>query len=70
MWHNGTPVGQVSSGGYGYDQGMYLAFAYIKPELNPVGTEFEVLVMGEPRRAVIVEQCVYDPQNLLPRSED
>jgi dimethylglycine dehydrogenase len=70
VWHNGDPVGQVSSGGYGYDQGKYLAFAYINPELNQVGTEFEVLVMGEPRRAVIVEQCVYDPQNLLPRSED
>ncbi|MCP4979532.1 MAG: aminomethyl transferase family protein, partial [Gammaproteobacteria bacterium] len=70
VWHNGSPVGQVSSGGYGYDQGRYLAFAYIKPELNQVGKELEVLVMGKPRRAVIVEQCVYDPQNLLPRSED
>ncbi len=70
VWHNASPVGQISSGGYGYDQGKYLAFAYIKPQLNQVGTEFEVLVMGEPRRAVIVEQCVYDPQNLLPRLED
>ena len=70
VWHEGKPVGQVSSGGYGYDQGRYLAFAYIKPELNRVGNEFEVMVMGEPRRAEIVEQCVYDPQNLLPRSED
>jgi dimethylglycine dehydrogenase len=70
VWHNGKPVGQISSGGYGYNQARYLAFAYIKPELNQVGTEFEVLVMGEPRRAVIVEQCVYDPQNLLPRSEN
>jgi len=70
VWHQGNPVGQVSSGGYGYDQGNYLAFAYIKPELNRAGTEFEVMVMGEPRRAVIIEQCVYDPQNLLPRSED
>jgi dimethylglycine dehydrogenase len=69
VWHDGKPVGQISSGGYGYDQGRYLAFAYIKPEMNRVGTEFEVLVMGEPRRAVIVEQCVYDPQNLLTRSE-
>jgi dimethylglycine dehydrogenase len=69
VWHEGRPVGQVSSGGYGYDQGRYLAFAYIKPELNRVGNAFEVLVMGEPRRAVIVEQCVYDPKNLLPRSE-
>jgi len=70
VWHKGNPVGQISSGGYGYDQGRYLAFAYIRPDLNQVGTEFEVLVMGEPRRAVIVEQCVYDPQNLLPRAED
>jgi len=70
VWYQGNPVGQISSGGYGYDQGKYLAFAYIKPKLNQVGTEFEVLVMGEPRRAVIVQQCVYDPENLLPRSED
>ena len=70
VWKDGKPVGQISSGGYGYDQGRYLAYAYIKPDLNVVGTEFEVMVMGEPRRAVIVEQCVYDPDNLLPRSED
>ncbi|MCP4332615.1 MAG: FAD-dependent oxidoreductase [Gammaproteobacteria bacterium] len=69
VWHEGQPVGQISSGGYGYDRGHYLAFAYLKPALNRVGNEFEVLVMGEPRRAVIVEQCVYDPQNLLPRAE-
>jgi dimethylglycine dehydrogenase len=70
VWYEGRPVGQISSGGYGYDQGRYLAFAYINPALNRVGNEFEVLVMGAPRRAVIVEQCVYDPQNLLPRAED
>jgi len=70
VWHGGRPVGQISSGGYGYDTGNFLAYAYIRPELNRVGEEFEVMVMGDPRRAVIVEQCVYDPQNLLPRSED
>jgi dimethylglycine dehydrogenase len=70
VWHQGNPVGQISSGGYGYDQGNFLAFAYLKPELNQVGNEFEVMVMGEPRRAKIIEQCVYDPHNLLPRSEN
>ncbi len=60
-------VGQISSGGYGYDQSKYLAFAYIKPELNRIGNELEVLVMAEPRRAVVVKQCVYDAQNQLPR---
>ncbi len=67
VWYNGKPVGQISSGGYGYHVGHYLAFAYIKPELNIVGNEFEVLVMGAPRRAVIVEQCVYDADNQFPR---
>jgi dimethylglycine dehydrogenase len=70
VWYQGQPVGQISSGGYGYDQGHYLAFAYIRPELNRVGNEFEVMVMGASRRAVIVEQCVYDPHNLRPRAED
>ena len=70
VWHQGNPVGQISSGGFGYDQRKYLAFAYIKPELNRVGNEFEVMIMGAARRATIVEQCVYDPGNLLPRSED
>ena len=69
VWHQGVAIGQISSGGYGYDQGRYLAFAYISPGLNIPKTEFEVLVMGESRRAVIVEQCVYDSQNLLPRSD-
>lgn len=69
VWSGGKPVGQISSGGYGYDQGKFLAFAYIRPELNRVGNEFEVIVMGEPRRAVIVEQCVYDPENRRPCSD-
>jgi dimethylglycine dehydrogenase len=70
VWYQGQPIGQISSGGYGYDQGRYLAFAYIKPALNRIGYAFEVMVMGEPRSAKIVEQCVYDPQNLRPRAED
>ena len=67
VWYNGKPAGQISSGGYGYDQEKYLAFAYIKPEMNVIGNKFEVLVMGEPRCAIIVEQCVYDPDNKRPR---
>jgi dimethylglycine dehydrogenase len=69
IWFEGNSVGQISSGGYGYDVGQYLAFAYIRPELNVPGTELEVLIMGEPRRAVVIEQCVYDVDNLLPRSD-
>ena len=68
VWHNGKAVGQISSGGYGYHIGAYLAFAYIKPALNVVGNEFEVLVLGKPRRAVVIEQPVYDAASQLPRA--
>ncbi len=50
-------------------QDRHLAYAYVKPVSNRVGTEFELQVPGEPRRAVIVEQCMYDPRNLLPRAD-
>ncbi len=69
IWFEGNSVGQISSGGYGYDAGRYLAFAYIRPELNQIGTELEVLIMGEARRALVTEQCVYDADNLLPRTD-
>ena len=70
VWHDGKPIGQISSGGYGYAINHYLAYAFIPPQLNQVGTEFEVLILGQPRRAVVVEQCVYDSDNLRPRSSD
>lgn len=70
LWFHGKPVGQVSSGGYGYAAHHYLAFAFIPPELNRIGNEFEILILGKPRRAVVIEQCVYDKQNRLPVSDD
>ena len=68
VWYKGKPIGQISSGGYGYHIKHYLAYAFIPPALNKVGNELEVLVLGKPRRAVIIEQCVYDKENALPRS--
>lgn len=69
VWHQGRPVGQISSGGFGYATGHYYAFAFVPPGLDRAGTELEVLVLGRPRRAVVVEQCVYDEDNLLPRTD-
>jgi len=67
VWHNGRPVGQISSGGYGYATNRYLAFAYVNPTIATPGTELEVLVLGKPRRAIILKEPVRDPQNKLPR---
>ena len=69
VWHQGNPVGQISSGGYGYAAGHYLAFAFIPPELNKPGEQFAVMILGRFRRAVVLEGCVYDSGNLLPRTD-
>ena len=68
VWYKGRVVGRISSGGYGYAVGHYLAFAYIAPEAAGPGAELEVLVLGTPRRAVVAEQPLRDPQNKLPRA--
>ena len=62
-------VGRVSSGGYGYATGSYLAFAYLDPAAARVGVELEVWALATPRRAVVIEQPVRDPHNRLPRAD-
>ena len=68
--HGGRPVGHVSSGGYGYGTRCYLAFGYVNPEFAVPGTEVDVLVLNRPRRAAVLDDAVWDPENSRPRSDD
>ncbi len=70
VWQGDGPVGQISSGGYGYAVGAWLGFAYVDPAIASPDTELTVLVRGSPRRARIIPGAVYDPQNRLPRAGD
>ncbi len=67
VWKDGAPVGAVSSGGFGYAIGAYLAWAYLRPALAVPGTPVEVMVLGWPRPAMVIEGAVHDPENLRPR---
>ena len=69
VYHRGEHVGQVSSGGYGFACGKSLAFCYVHPRAATPGTELEILVLGEPRRATVLGEPVYDPANRRPRME-
>ncbi|MGI9317550.1 MAG: FAD-dependent oxidoreductase [bacterium] len=69
VWHHDRAVGQISSGGFGYAIGHYLAFAFVDPAFAAPGTELTVLVLNSPRRAVVLDQPVYDANNQLPRME-
>ena len=69
VYHRGGHVGQVSSGGFGFACGKSLAFCYVHPRAAAPGTGLEILVLGEPRRAVVLGEPVYDPANRRPRME-
>ena len=67
IWKDGETVGSVTSGGYGYSVSAFLAWAYVKPGVASPGTQLDVMVLGQTRRAVVIEGAVWDADNALPR---
>jgi dimethylglycine dehydrogenase len=57
----GKPAGKVSSGAYGYHVGQSLALAYLRPDIV-AGAELEVMVLGRPHRARVLEGAAFDPE--------
>ena len=57
----GKPAGKVSSGAYGYHVGQSLALAYLRPDIA-AGAELEVMVLGRPHRARVLEGAAFDPE--------
>ena len=60
---DGMPIGRTTSGGYGWRTGKSLALAMVKPEFSHIGGEVNVRILGEPRRAVVIGDSPYDPEN-------
>ncbi|HMK85433.1 MAG TPA: FAD-dependent oxidoreductase [Steroidobacteraceae bacterium] len=56
-------VGITTGGAYGFAVERSLAFAYLEPKLARVGTELEIMVRGEMRRARVIAQPIWDPAN-------
>ncbi len=64
IWQNGTVVGETTSGGWGYRVGASIALGVVRTDLAEPGTELEVEIFGERRRAVVQDgQAVWDPAN-------
>lgn len=64
VWKGGEVAGLVTSGGYGYRIRRSIALAYVRTDLAAPGTELEVEILGERRRAVVAREPLYDPENL------
>ena len=63
VYYNDKIVGVVTSGGYGFRVNKSLAFAYVEAELAQNVKEFQIKIQGEKRRATVLEEMAYDPNN-------
>ena len=61
IFHTERLAGVTTSGAYGHAVNKSLAFAYVDPELSAPGTNFEILMLGEKRKARILEGPAWDP---------
>jgi dimethylglycine dehydrogenase len=63
VYRNGSVAGITTSGGFGFAVGKSLAFAYVEPALANEGQEFEILMLGDRRKARIIPEPAWDPAN-------
>ncbi len=64
LWHRGEIVGETTSGAWGYRVGASIALAMLRADLAVPGTEIEVEIYGERRRAVVQpNRPLWDPEN-------
>ena len=57
---DGTPIGRVSSGAYGFSVEKSLALGFVKLGHDAAGTEVEVAVLGRPHKGVILAAPPFD----------
>jgi dimethylglycine dehydrogenase len=68
IWHDGTVVGWVTSGGYAHYSGVSLALGYVPAELagpdagSDSASSFEVEIIGHRRPARLLTEAVFDPR--------
>ncbi|NNJ68427.1 MAG: GcvT family protein, partial [Boseongicola sp.] len=61
---DGTPIGQVSSGAYGYFVEKSLALAYLKAGHAAPGDTVNVAILGQNHTARVLERPPFDPDGL------
>mgnify|MGYP001065209271 CR=1 FL=1 len=59
---DGTPIGQVSSGAYGYSVGASLAIAYLKAGAVKPGQPVTVAILGQDHSARVLAAPPFDPE--------
>jgi dimethylglycine dehydrogenase len=60
---SGAIVGRATSGYYGHILGKSLAIGYVKPSFAAPGGELEIEILGERKRATLLIDSPFDPDN-------
>jgi dimethylglycine dehydrogenase len=60
---NGNIVGRATAGYYGHTLRKSLGLGYIKPAFAAVGSSIEIEILGEHKRATVLVDSPYDPEN-------
>ena len=63
VFYQNKIVGIVTSGGFGFRVNKSLAFAYVESNLAEVGREFDIQIQGQKRKAIVLQDMAYDPDN-------
>ncbi|MEX3007828.1 FAD-dependent oxidoreductase [Hoeflea sp. TYP-13] len=58
---DGTPVGRVTSGAYGYSVGKSLALGYAKEGTANPGDTVEIFILGKAHKATLLAEPPFDP---------
>ena len=59
----GVMIGRATSGYYGHTLGKSLAIGYVQPEYATVGTALEIQILGERKKATVLVDSPFDPEN-------
>ena len=63
IWKNGKVIGFVTSGGYAHFSKKSVAIGFLPVETISPGAEFEIEILGEMCRALLVDQVLFDPES-------
>ena len=56
-------IGRATSGGYGWRVNRSLALAKVRPDLAEIGTELEIVILGERHKVTVIADSPFDPEN-------
>lgn len=68
IWHDGSVVGWVTSGGYAHHSEASVAMGYVPAELAAANDGFEIEIVGVRRPATLISSCLWDPDGSRMRS--